>query len=112
MDHISQPTQPATQPDTAQHPQEVQCEDNTLSVGVATLAASISKPRDWAYSMKVSLSRGAVALALCTMGDMLSGMTTLKHASEKGPRRFKAGDHGLGGLAKAASRSSDGNSRR
>ncbi len=49
-----------------------------LSVGVATRAASISKPRDWAYSRNVSLKRGAVFSASVTIVDMLSGMTTGK----------------------------------
>jgi hypothetical protein len=54
----------------------VQCEDNALSVGVATRAASIENPRDWAYSKNTSLNRGAVFSASTTIEPMLSGMTT------------------------------------
>ena len=36
----------------------------------------MTKPRDWAYSMKVSLNRGAVFSAVMTIDFMLSGMTT------------------------------------
>jgi hypothetical protein len=42
----------------------------------ATLAASMTKPRDWAYTMKVSLIRGAVFSAVITIDFMLSGMMT------------------------------------
>ena len=47
-----------------------------MSVGVATLAASITKPRDWAYSKKVSLKRGATLSAVVTMAVIESGITT------------------------------------
>jgi hypothetical protein len=50
--------------------------DPGLSVGVATRAASMTKPLDCAYSKKTSLNRGAVFSAVMTMDFMLSGMTT------------------------------------
>src|SRR5581483_1026875 len=49
-----------------------------LSVGVRTLAASMTNPRAWEYSAKASVKRGSYAPASMTIGDMLSGMTTLK----------------------------------
>jgi len=49
-----------------------------LSVGVRMRAGSTAKPRDWAYSMKVSLSRGAMLSALSTIAFMESGITTGK----------------------------------
>jgi hypothetical protein len=56
----------------------VQSVAQALSVGVATRAASMKKPLDWAYSMNVSLIRGAVFSAVMTMDFMLSGITTGK----------------------------------
>jgi hypothetical protein len=47
-----------------------------LSVGVATRAASTTKPLDCAYSKNTSLKRGAVFSALTTIEAMLSGITT------------------------------------
>src|SRR4051812_49910401 len=48
-----------------------------LSVGVATRAASITNPRDWAYSTNASLNRGSRPSALVTTGVKLSGTRTL-----------------------------------
>ncbi len=36
----------------------------------------MTKPRAWAYSTKASVNRGAVASALATTGDKLSGIIT------------------------------------
>ncbi len=63
--------------------QEVQSVAQALSVGVATLAASMAKPRLCAYSRNVSLNRGAVFSASVTIGDMLSGITTGKTPAKK-----------------------------
>jgi hypothetical protein len=52
--------------------------DSRLVGRVATRAASMEKPRDWAYSKNTSLIRGAVFSASMTMDFMLSGMTTGK----------------------------------
>jgi len=59
-----------------------------LSFGDRTRAGSITKPRDWAYSKKAALKRGATASAVSTMASMLSGMTTANtpknaHAASK-----------------------------
>jgi hypothetical protein len=56
----------------------VQYEGKPLSHGFRTLAASMANPRDWEYSKNASVNRGSVASASTTIGDMLSGITTLK----------------------------------
>jgi hypothetical protein len=67
----------------------VQYEDKPLSVGVRTLAGSITNPRHWAYSTKAWLKRGSSRSALVTTLAMLSGITTAKtpwkktHAASK-----------------------------
>ncbi len=65
---------------TSSHPsdKEVQSVAQGLSVGVLILAASTTKPLDWAYSRNTSLKRGAVFSASMTIERMLSGITTGK----------------------------------
>ena len=58
----------------------------------------MTKPLDWAYSMKVSLIRGAVFSAVMTIDFMLSGMTTGKTATEVAPGRLEASDDLFGRL--------------